>query len=216
MGRSVKSMTVIGGADGPTSFFIAGANTNPGILERIKRTLRRKKRAKIEKKIVAAPHTPDEVILYIKHKYHAVEIPSLERRYQEQQRCIKESLIMQYRPELLGEPVNIKHPKDYDEESLKELWKQIELRSKKAEEIGNDIFPIDYHLYEIPYPGGGRITVEVENVWNKLGVSYSGNKKNRRKLRGISKDISLFYGVTDDDVKNRSERFQALVSTLCS
>lgn len=191
MGRSVKSVTVINGADGPTSFFIAGKNKTPGVLGRIKRTLRRKKRAKIEKKIVAAPHTPDEVILYIKQKYHAVEIPSLERRYQEQQRCIKEALIMQYRPELLGE-------------------------SKKAEEIGNDVFPIDYHLYEIPYFGGGRITVEIENVRNKFGVSYSGNKKTVSQLRRISKDISSFYGVTEDDIKNRSERFHALVSTLCS
>ena len=216
MGRSVKSVTVINGADGPTSFFIAGKNKTPGVLGRIKRTLRRKKRAKIEKKIVAAPHTPDEVILYIKQKYHAVEIPSLERRYQEQQRCIKEALIMQYRPELLGEPINIEHPKDYDEKSLKDLWKQIELRSKKAEEIGNDVFPIDYHLYEIPYFGGGRITVEIENVRNKFGVSYSGNKKTVSQLRRISKDISSFYGVTEDDIKNRSERFHALVSTLCS
>lgn len=133
MGENVRSVSVLGGADGPTSIFIAGKSNNPGVLERIKRSLRKKKRAKIEKKIVAAPHTPDEVVLYIKHKYHAVEIPSGERSYQEQQRCMKEALIMQYRPELLGEPVNIKHPKDYDEECLKELWKQIELRSKKAD-----------------------------------------------------------------------------------
>lgn len=216
MGENVKSVSVIGGADGPTSFFIAGKNKNPGVLGRIKRTLRMKKRAKIEKKIVAAPHTSDEVVLYIKQKFHAVEIPSDERRYQEQQRCMKEALIMQYRPELLGEQVNIKHPKEYDEESLKELWKQIELRSKKAEEIGNDVFPIDYHLYEIPYPDGGRITVEIENVRNKFGLSYSGNKKTVSQLRRISKDISSFYGVTEDDIKNRSERFHALVSTLCS
>ena len=76
MGENVKSVSIIGGADGPTSFFIAGKNKNPGVLGRIKQTLRRKKRAKIEKKIVAAPHTPDEVVLYIKHKYHAVEAPS--------------------------------------------------------------------------------------------------------------------------------------------
>lgn len=191
MGENVKNVSIIGGADGPTSFFIAGKNKNPGVLGRIKRTLRRKKRAKIEKKIVAAPHTPAEVVLYIKQKYHAVEVPSDERRYQEQQRCMKEALIMQYRPELLGE-------------------------SKKAEEIGNDVFPIDYHLYEIPYPDGGRITVEIENVRNKFGPSYSGNKKTVSQLRRISKDISSFYGVTEDDIKNRSERFHALVSTLCS
>lgn len=215
MGRNVKRVSVIGGPDGPTSFFIVGKSNNLRFFERIKRTWRKKKRSKIEKKIAAVSHTFDEVALYIKHKYHAEEIPSRERRYEEQRRCFKESLIMQYRPELLGETVNIKTPKEYDETSLKELWKQIELRSKKAEEIGNDVFPIDYHLYEISYFDKGKVTVEIENTWGKLGVSYSGNKKAVRQLRRITKDIMRFYGVTQDDINNKTERFHSSVSTLC-
>ncbi|MCH5271662.1 MAG: hypothetical protein J1E83_13150 [Lachnospiraceae bacterium] len=215
MGRSVKSVSVIGGADGPTSVFVAGKSNNLSVLGRIKRTWRKKKRLNIEKKIVAVSHTLDEVVRYMKQQYHAGEIPSGERRYQEQRRCFKESLIMQYRPELLGETANIKHPKEYDEASLKELWKQIELRSKKAEEIGNDVFPIDYHLYEISYFDKGKVAVEIENTWGKLGVSYSGNKKAVRQLRRITKDIMRFYGVTQDDINNKTERFHSLVSTLC-
>lgn len=103
MGRSVKSILVIGGADGPTSVFVAGKSNNLSVLGRIKRTWRKKKRLNIEKKIVAVSHTLDEVVRYMKQQYHAGEIPSGEQRYQEQRRCFKESLIMQYRPELLGE-----------------------------------------------------------------------------------------------------------------
>ena len=36
--------------------------------------------------------------------------------------------------------------------SLKAFWEQIQKREKMAAEIADDIFPVDFHIYEIKCP----------------------------------------------------------------
>ena len=52
----------------------------------------------------------------------------------------------------------------------------------------------------------------VEKHWGLLGCGFSGNEP---KLREICKDIMLYYGVTEEDIKTKSERFSSLVLELC-
>ena len=54
--KTAKGVSIIGGADGPTSIFIAGRTKKPGIRERIKRALYEKKRKQMETIITADPH----------------------------------------------------------------------------------------------------------------------------------------------------------------
>lgn len=216
MKKCAKEVSVIGGADGPTSIFIAGNAKKPGLSERIKRARYKKKRNRVKKAIVAIPHTLEEVVEYMQDVYDATEISKQSYSYLEQRKCLKESLIIQHAPQLLGDTWEIERPKEYNEESLKQYWNQIELRSKKAEEIPDEAFPMDFHVYEIKLSGIGEIQFYIDTIWNAFGNSYSGSKKGMKQLNRISKEIYLYYGVTEADIKECSDRYLALITILCT
>ena len=108
--KSKNAISIIGGADGPTSIFIAGHSKKQPLKIRIKNSIYRYKRKKVEKTIVANPHSLSETVQYAKEKYGLTETAPGNREYIEQIKCLKESLILQYEPELLGEMKDIPVP----------------------------------------------------------------------------------------------------------
>ena len=108
--KSKNAISIIGGADGPTSIFIAGHSKKQPLKIRIKNSIYRYKRKKVEKTIVANPHSLSETVQYAKDKYELTETAPADREYIEQIKCLKESLILQYKPELLGEMKDIPVP----------------------------------------------------------------------------------------------------------
>lgn len=118
MGNNAKSVSIIGGIDGPTSIFIAGQQVKPKLSQKIKQYIYKKTRARIEKKIVANPHTLDEMISYIADRYSIVEISQNTYSYTEEYNSLKESLIIRYQPKLLGDLMDIKRPKEITRESM--------------------------------------------------------------------------------------------------
>lgn len=211
--KSARSVSIIGGADGPTSIFIAGKNRKLSLKEKIRRALYRRKRRKAEKAIVVNPHTLEEVVQYLQDTYGAVEVSQDSHAYREQLKGLKESLIIRHKPELLGELSEVKRPTALDEKSLQDFWNQLELRSQKAESIPDEMFPMDFHVYAADIPEAGRIQFDVDTIWNIFGCGNSG--KGMKRLEQISKDVHLYYGVTEEDIQNKSERYSALVATLC-
>ena len=105
--KSKNGVSIIGGADGPTSIFIAGPSEKQPLKVRIKNSIYRYKRIKVEKTIVANPHSLSETVQYAKEKYGLTETAPGNREYIEQIKCLKESLILQHEPELLGEMKDI-------------------------------------------------------------------------------------------------------------
>ena len=212
------------GADGPTSIYIKGETerkVSPRELE--ERALFKKKKEEIEKSITADPHTIDQVIQLIIEKYHGKELPGNTHTYRIQKEYLKESLITKYCPQLLEEAnipslENIRFSKGMDPEEQKAVLEQMhiqqEIRHKKINEIPDEKFPMDYHMFEIFY-GEGRVQVDIEKHWGLLGCSFSGKEEKMPKLKEISKDIMLYYGVTEEDIKTKSERFSSLVLELC-
>ena len=59
-----SSVSIIGGADGPTSIFIAGKSDKRPLKVRIKNVIYKCKRKRVEKRIVAGSHTLNEVVEY--------------------------------------------------------------------------------------------------------------------------------------------------------
>ena len=47
-------------------------------------------------------------------------------------------------------------------------------------------------------------------------ISYSGNKKVMKQFEKISKDLYIYYGVSEDDIKKKTERYLSLVTALSS
>ncbi len=215
MRKGVGSVSVIGGADGPTSIFIAGKSGKVKLRTRIQNYFRKIKKNRIKKQITANPHTLEEVVELLKREYGAVEVLQHSHNYLEQRDSLKASLIMRHRPDLLGELMNLEPPDGEDVEALKIFMEQIHERNRMAEEIADNIFPIDFHIYEIKWTENGRMRIGVESVWQMLDVSFRGDKKTMKQLRKLYKKIYLYYGVTAEDITNETERYKSLLGVLC-
>lgn len=77
------------------------------------------------KKIVAGAHTLNELVQYALNKYDLVEINVAERKCIEQRINLRESLILQHKPEVLGEMKDIPKPDISNEESVRQYLDKI-------------------------------------------------------------------------------------------
>ena len=216
MGKGAGSVSIIGGADGPTSIFIVGKGGRVKLTTRIQNYFRIIKRNRIKKQIIANSHTLEEVVEWLKREHGAVEVSQQSHNYLEQKQFLKASLIMRHRPDLLGDLINLEPPEGEDVEALKAFCEKIQERRNRAAEIEDDIFPIDFHIYEIKWSENDRMRIGVETVWQVLDGSFSGDKKTMKQLRKLYKKIYLYYGVTAEDIKNETERYKSLLGVLCS
>lgn len=183
MGKGAGSVSIIGGADGPTSIFIAGKGGKVKLTTRIQNYFRKLKRNRLKKQITANPHTLEEVVELLKREYGAVEVSQQSFNYQEQRKCLKASLVMRHRPDLFGELMDLKLPEGENVEALKTFLGQIQEREKMAAEIADDIFPLDFHIYEIKCPENCMMQIGVETVWQVIDGSFSGDKKTMKMKR---------------------------------
>ena len=107
-------------------------------------------RKKVEKTIVANPHSLSETVQYAKDKYELTETAPADREYIEQIKCLKESLILQYKPELLGEMKDIPVPDFSNEASVKEYLGKIKFRHCEQNTNGNKT-NFYFHLVSISF-----------------------------------------------------------------
>ena len=56
--------------------------------------------------------------------------------------------------------------------------------------------------------------MEIDYHWNIFGISYSGSKNDMKQMKKIAKDLYLYYGVSEEDIRNKSERYHSLLVTL--
>lgn len=221
--KGAAAVTVIKGNDGPTSVFIAGRPVNQNIFARIKAAYEKKKysrkRAAAIKRIKAEPHTLDEVIDYIIKQYGATESNRNSRQVKENYCNVKGALVERQAPHLLGTPLKELRPKDFsDAKAVEEYLKLCEEYQKRAAEVAEEIFPMDYHLYVIKIESMGEIQVEIEKNHQFFGAGFSGEpgKKTGKKkfLDKILKDIYSYYGVTEKDIADNTDRMKGLVAVL--
>ena len=213
--KSKSGVSIIGGVDGPTSIFIAGQTQKRPLKVKMKNAIYKHKRKRAEKKVVAGAHTLNELVQYAMNKYDLIEVKSTERKYIEQRINLKESLILQHKPEVLGEMKDIPTPDISNEESVIQYLDKIKARSEMIAEMPDDIIPMNFHLYEIRI-GDDVLEMEIDYIWNIFGISYSGDRKSMKQFEKISKDLYIYYGVSEDDIKKRTERYSSLVVALSS
>ena len=214
--KGKSEVSIIGAADGPTSIFIAGRTQKRSLKLRIRNIIYRFRRKIVEKKVVANAHTLDELVQYAMNSYNLIETNSTEKKYIEQRKNLKESLILQHKPEVLGEMKDIPKPDISNEESVREYFYKIKTRSEMIAEMPDNVIPMNFHLYEIRI-GDDSLEMEIDYIWNIFGISsYSGNKKVMKQFEKISKDLYIYYGVSEDDIKKKTERYLSLVTALSS
>lgn len=221
MGKAAKSYSIIGGADGPTSVFIAG-HKEKNIFKRIKMNAlnkkNKKKRELAKKSIVPGTHTIEETIRYMKQRYSAVEANSSYLFYNERKKNMKYYLIQSEKSELLGEEKKFPLPEDFnDGQAVREWQRQIDEWTnecqRKADAIPYEVFPTDYHLFIINKGEHGTLEIELDTFYLNFSTSYSGNKK---IMEPILKDIHIYFGVSQEDIDYRTSRYEMLLAVLCS
>lgn len=213
MKKSENSISIIGGADGPTCVFKANSESKKSLKMIIQNHIYKSKREKAKKKIVSSVHTIEEVVAYAMKNYGAVEVNTTEWQYEEQRKALKESLVIGKKSELIGEMKDIPIPELSNENETREFLEKLEIRSEMISKIPESEMPMDFHLYEINI-GDGRLEIEIDNIWNVFSVSCSGNRKDMKQLNKIIQDLYIYYGVSEEDIREKSDRYLSLLNAL--
>lgn len=209
-----EKITKIQGSDGPTAVFIAGKNNGKiSLKHRIQRFINRTRRAYIEKTIKADAHTLDEVCEYIVSVLGYNELNPNQPEYQEDYNELRASYILQYKPELLGDLAYIPDLTEHTEEAIIEYLEKMKLRQELAKGISKDEFDIDFHKF-VKQNGDNEAHFIIEKSRNYIGGGASGNTKTLRKHNCEFKQVYRYYGVSQDDIDSKSERFNDVVRTL--
>ncbi|MDE7299336.1 MAG: hypothetical protein K2N94_10990 [Lachnospiraceae bacterium] len=224
--KSARAVTIIGGSDGPTSVFIAGKlggkRENP--LRRFRNYFRmkqnQKRRARAIQSIRPEPHTMDELISFIKQKYHAVELSPENSSVQEYRRNTKISIVWrEHKAEMerLGyvSPEQ-KRPQNFEDRAAVEKWyKYMQEYDAAAAGLDDALVPTDTHIYEIHTKPSGTIQIGIEKIRGLLSASFSSSdKKSFSQLQRIQQEIYQYYGVSQKDIDQNTDRYLTLVTIL--
>ncbi len=211
--KSAGSVSIIGGSDGPTSIFLAG---------RSKRTLKQK----IQKQLFSlrkrwcalwikpGGHSMEEVVAYAKERYGFRELSKEDEEYLRQYEELRTSFLLMHRPQLLGEYATPPELTGADEAGLREFQKQLELRKQKAGEISDAEFSIEFYVLE-KEDKKGKMSLYLEGRFGSISGGWSSHGNGHsRKFKRIYKDIYRYYGVTEEDIAKKTERYQELIRVL--
>lgn len=213
--KRVQQATIIGGEDDPTSVFIARKDDGFKIplKARIRKMQYQIRRKRVEKKIQSGAHTIEKTILYAKEKYGLLPVDPTQLKYQNEKKSVKETVIYKYKPELLGGFLHIAAPDISDEKSMQEFYQLLEERERIIETISDEEISMDFQMYEL-VQGNSHLEMITDTKWNILNLNFGGDREQMRKLKKIAQDLYLYYGVTEEDSKNKTERYVILVSAF--
>lgn len=209
-----KEITRIEGSDGPTAVFVAGRNNGKiSLKHRIQRFINKSRRAYIGKNIKADAHTLNQVCEYIVSVLGYKEMDSNLPEYQEEYNELRASYILQYKPELLGELAYIPDLTEHTEEAIKEYLNLMKSRQEVAKSIPVELFDIDFHKF-IKEDGDNEAHFIIEKSRNYIGGGASGNTATIRKHNREFKQVYRYYGVSQEDIDKKTERFEEVVRML--
>lgn len=202
-------MSIIGGADGPTSIFIAKKSNN-----KIKKIEDR--RNKIINQLPIDPHSVSQLIEYIAYQYSARKANEEENSYKFAFQNIKSQLVLKYKPELVMTPQPDKLGNYINKKKVEQYFHQIEQRNLEAANVRKEEFEINFEQYIIQVNKDehkGMIQIDVEYNYNYFAVSYSGQEESLEYMKIVC-DLYKYYGVSKEDIVNRTDRLMNLVCCL--
>ncbi len=206
-------MRMIGKSDGPTAVTVIKRNSKLTWKQKLEKCKYKIKRAYVEHTIKAKGHSLDEVIDYIINKHGFVEIDNDEVRFERDE--MRASFIVQYAPELLGEYATMPRLKSESKEDIEEHIKQFQVRQQRAMEVPISEFDIDFHKFQISHEDiNDNMYINIEKRFAYIGCGVSGDKKVMRRFHRIFKDVHRYYGVTAEDIKNKSKRYEQVIRAL--
>lgn len=128
---------------------------------------------------------------------------------------MRASFIMQYAPELLGEYATMPKLKSESQEDIQEHMKLFQERQQRAMAIPVTEFDIDFHRFQKSFGDiNDNMYITIEKRFSYIGGGASGNKKEMKNFQRIYKDVYRYYGVTSEDIENKSKRYEQVVRAL--
>ena len=204
---------MIGKSDGPTAVTVIKKNSKLTWKQKLEKCKYKIKRAYVEHTIKDKSHSLDEVIDYIINKHGFVEIDNDEVHFERDE--LRASFIMQYAPELLGEYATMPPLKSESREDIEAHMKQFQIRKQRAEEVPVSEFDIEFHKFQISFDDiNDNMYIIIEKRFDYIGGGVSGDKKQMRRFHRIFKDVHRYYGVTAEDIKNKSKRYEQVIRAL--
>lgn len=214
MKKSASAVSVIGGADGPSSIFFK-KNAKLTLKQKIQRAKNKIKRFYVDKTLSCESHSLDEVIEYIVNRYRFAEVDKDAEEFPEEYQQMRASFIIQYAPELLGESTACPKLKGESPKDVEAYIRQSEERMQRAMEIPSTEFDIDFHKFKKAFDDiNDTMYIVIEKKYAYIGGGAGGNKKVVKNFQSIYKDIYRYYGVTKEDKVSKSERYKDVVRTL--
>lgn len=215
--KKASSVSIIGGADGPTSIFLIGGKGSKRTLkQKIQKELFTLRKRHIAKSLKANPHTMEQVIEYAKNKWGYTTISRESEEYKMEYVQLRAAFILQYNPELLGKFKDCPQLEGRDEDSINHFMMLINQRQKAAEDIPTELFDIDLCIMETNKAEFVSKLI-LEKNYGYIGASASGeSNKAMKKYHRAFRDIYQYYGVTQTDIDTQTKRYDELLRILAT
>lgn len=86
-----------------------------------------------------------------------------------------------------------------------------EQAQKIVDMLPPEVVSMDYHMFVLNKGEEGTLEIEIERERQLIQMQYSGDCK---VMNAIIKDIHLYYGVSQQDIEEKTERYQNLLAVL--
>lgn len=193
MKKSSSAVSVIGGADGPTSIFFK-KNAKLTLKQKIQRSKNKIKRFYVDKTLSCESHSLDEVIEYIVNRYRFAEVDKDAEEFPEEYQQMRASFIIQYAPELLGESTACPKLKSESPKDVEAYIRQSEERMQRAMEIPSTEFDIDFHKFKKAFDDiNDTMYIVIEKNMHILAV---GLVEIKRWLKTFRVSIKIYTDIT--------------------
>lgn len=191
--KSSSAVSVIGGADGPTSIFFK-KNAKLTLKQKIQREKNKIKRFYVDKTLSCESHSLDEVIEYIVNRYGFAEVDKDAEEFPEEYQQMRASFIIQYAPELLGESTACPKLKSESPKDVEAYIRQSEERMQRAMEIPSTEFDIDFHKFKKAFDDiNDTMYIVIEKNMHILAV---GLVEIKRWLKTFRVSIKMYTDIT--------------------
>ena len=191
--KSSSAVSVIGGADGPTSIFFK-KNAKLTLKQKIQRAKNKIKRFYVDKTLSCESHSLDEVIEYIVNRYRFAEVDKDAEEFPEEYQQMRASFIIQYAPELLGESTACPKLKSESPKDVEAYIRQSEERMQRAMEIPSTEFDIDFHKFKKAFDDiNDTMYIVIEKNMHILAV---GLVEIKRWLKTFRVSIKIYTDIT--------------------
>lgn len=206
----------INGEDGPTSVFILKNTKNRTLKQRFHKIKYNRKKKRIEKMITGeSHHSMDEVLAFAVNECGLAELDRDSAEVREEYKQLRASFILQYKPELLGEYAKLPPLESEEPEAVIEHLEKCKEQFRHAMAVPKELFDIDMHKYVKEYSDiNESLDVVIETKYGYIGGGAAGDKA-VKDLNEMMTCLHKYYGVTQEDIDNQTERYKNLIRTLC-